>query len=94
MLKPVHAAVRTDLSATTGGFGEAVARADRGFRDVFRSRVLTSPPVFPDEYAGSPGRRVAGSPDRRIAGSPRLRPRDGHERVRMAAQAGSSVLPA
>ncbi len=49
--------------------------------------------------AGSPDRRIAGSPDRRIAGSPDrriadLRPRDGHERVRMAAPAGPSVLTA
>ena len=44
--------------------------------------------------AGSPGRRVAGSPGRRVAGSPNLRPRDGHERVRMAAAPLPSVLPA
>ena len=44
--------------------------------------------------AGSPGRRVAGSPGRRVAGSPMLRPRDGHEYLRMAAPARASVLPA
>ena len=42
--------------------------------------------------AGSPGRRVAGSPGRRVAGSPHLRPRVGHERIRMAAS--PSLLPA
>ena len=42
--------------------------------------------------AGSPGRRVAGSPGRRVAGSPNLRPRDGHERSRMAAPLPASVL--
>ncbi len=41
--------------------------------------------------AGSPDRRIAGSPDRRIAGSPMLRPRDGHERSRMAAPLLASV---
>ena len=44
--------------------------------------------------AGSPDRRIAGSPDRRIAGSPLLRPRDGHERVRMASPYPASVLTA
>ncbi len=39
-------------------------------------------------------RRVAGSPGRRVAGSPNLRPRDGHERVRVAAPAGPSILSA
>ncbi len=55
-----------------------------------------------DIIAGSPDRRIAGSPDRRVAGSPGrrvagsrcLRPRDGHERVRMVAPAGPSVLRA
>ncbi len=44
--------------------------------------------------AGSPGRRVAGSPGRRVAGSPHLRPRDGHERSRMAAPLLASLLTA
>ncbi len=44
--------------------------------------------------AGSPGRRVAGSPGRRVAGSPNLRPRDGHERSRMAAPLLASLLTA
>ena len=44
--------------------------------------------------AGSPDRRIAGSPDRRIAGSPNLRPRDGHERSRMAAPLLASLLTA
>ncbi len=44
--------------------------------------------------AGSPGRRVAGSPGRRVAGSPHLRPRDGHERSRMAMPLLASLLTA
>ncbi len=63
--------------------------------ELFSSGDLT----FADDadaimVAGSPGRRVAGSPGRRVAGSPHLRPRDGHERVRMAAPFSASVLPA
>ena len=42
--------------------------------------------------AGPPGRRAAGPPGRRAALP--LRPRCGHERARMAALAGPSVLPA
>ena len=63
--------------------------------EVCRSGGLTSgDDAAAIMFAGSPGRRVAGSPGRRVAGSPNLRPRDGHERVRMAAAPLPSVLPA
>ena len=43
---------------------------------------------------GSDSIMVAGSPGRRVAGSPLLRPRDGHERSRMASPLLASLLTA
>ncbi len=78
---------RDVLRATGASVLEALG-LDGKANELFSSGGLTS------AAEGSDSIMVAGSPGRRVAGSRLLRPHAGHEGARMAAPAGSSVLPA
>jgi len=78
-----------------GDMLRAAGVALAGAPDGRVTEICSSDALTTGDEAGAIISRVAGSPGRRVAGSPDAQPASArHERARMAALAGPSVLPA